>query len=166
MGSWRVALILVGGLLATGGAVILTKASNRYLNGVEVNAMVQDLKSECFVSRLQTVSKKWDRETIDCATETRVRRASGNDKNVQVLRYDSAVIEFPLQGGSMFKADISQQPNSRHGSLRVGDRLPIVYDPKSPSIARAPMGLQEIGVSLAILVFGAVCVLVGLKFNK
>jgi hypothetical protein len=167
MEIWRVKLVLIGGLLASGGIVVLTKQIKHQLNGIAASGNVLELKSECFISRYQAAQNKWSDETIDCATEPELKRTLASDKNIGVMRYDSAMIEFPLQDGSLFKTKVSQQPYNRFGGtpLHTGDRLPVIYDPKAPSLTRAPLGFLDVCVSLSIFVFGAVCVLFGLKFN-
>ena len=161
----RIKLVLVGALLASGGIAVLIKDFRYQMNGIAATANVLELKSECFVSRLQPVENKWSHETIDCKTEPALKSAAGSDKNIQVLRNDTAEVSFPLQDGSLFKTMVNQQRYTRNGPLHIGDSVPVIYDPKAPATARAPLGFLDVCVSLAIFLFGAVAILIGLKFN-
>ena len=161
----RIKLVLVGALLASGGIAVLIKDFRYQMNGIAATANVLELKSECFVSRLQPVENKWSHETIDCKTEPALKSAAGSDKNIQVLRNDTAEVSFPLQDGSLSKTVVNQQSYTRNGPLHIGDSVSVIYDPKAPATAREPLGFLDVCVSLAIFLFGAVAILIGLKFN-
>jgi hypothetical protein len=165
MEGWRIKLVLVGGLLASGGIAVLVKDIKYQLNGVAASAKVLELKSECYVSRFQAAENKWSHEPIDCKVEPELKQAFGSDKNVQVVRQDTATIEFPLRDGSLFKTEVGQQPYTRRDALHPGDTVRVIYDPQSPRNARAPLGLLDVSVSLAIFALGAASVLFGFKFN-
>lgn len=165
MDGRRIKLVLLGGLLASGGIAVLVKDIKHQLNGVAASAKVVELKSECYVARLQAGENKWSHEPIDCKVEPELKQALGSNKNVQVIRQDTATIEFPLRDGSAFKTEVGQQPYTRSNALHPGDTVPVIYDPQSPRDARAPLGLLDVSVSLAIFALGAGCVLFGFKFN-
>lgn len=165
MDGWRLKLVLIGGLLASGGIAVLVKDIKFQMNGVAANANVLELKSECYVSRFQAAEKSWSREPIDCKVEPGTKQAFGSDKNVQVIRQDIATIEFPLHDGSLFKTVIGLQSHTRDDALHPGDTFPVIYDPQSPRNAREPLGLRDIVVSLAVFAFGAASVLFAFMFN-
>lgn len=162
----RIMLVLVGALIASGGIVVLTKSIRFQADAVRASAKILELKSDCFISRLQADRGQWSREPIDCAAEPELKRTLASQKNIYVFRNDTATVEFPLKNGSLLKTEVSQQPYTRTGSLlRVGDTLPVIYDPTSPRIARAPMGILDVLVALTIFAFGVVCSLVGLMLG-
>jgi hypothetical protein len=165
-GILRLNLFLAGGLLASGGIVVLSKNIKQQYDGIAANATILELKSSCEMSRYASAQKKWNKEAIDCSALAELKRAHSSDENVMVWQTDIAQVEFPLKTGATFKTSLNLQPYLRTGgTLSAGDRIAVFYDPKNPKVARAPLGWLDVGVLLAIFAFGAICLVVGLKLK-
>ena len=160
MDFWRLKLLLLGGLLASAGAVTLVKSVMFQMNGVAVTAHVLERRTDCYVTRLRPGEKLWTHEPLDCNLVEPTKQALGSAKDIDVVRQQYATIEFPLGDGSSFKTEIGMS-----APLRPGDAYPVVYDPQSPRTVHVPLGLGDFEGFLFLFGFGGSGVLFALLFN-
>ncbi|MFB9237018.1 DUF3592 domain-containing protein [Plantactinospora siamensis] len=98
----------------------------------------------------------------DNALRDRGRQASATVIKVHSGKAGRTVVQFSTAEGRQLTALIGQGDGAPGWQPRVGDEVPIVYDPQKPTAdvrdARAPENHHTAYFSLAVTIFGAIAV--------
>ena len=160
MGFFRGRVLAIGAILSVACGLAMYSTINHQLNGVATNATVLAYVAECSVEYQLVNSNRRIEQTMDCGAAAAFQQRVGTNK-VILHRSDFVRLRYAEPGGKSHEVKAVEANVLAHDAP-VGATLPIVYDPKHPDDARAPLTTRMVGVEFGMLLVGLFFLLLGL----
>lgn len=138
-------------ILAGGGTWYLYSNAEHSLNGVDASALLVQRVETC-KAEFQPRGESRRKEDMPCGQAYAFQQMAG-DKKVKVTKSTSVIVRFPLSNGSTHEVTVDES-KVRARALGVGDRFPVVFDPRNPNDVRSRLTWHETTTNLAIIAVG------------